>query len=268
MGVTLDELLENSGINSLKGEETVKTASDDARIGGEELVAELRKYANEEPQKAPVIREEAARELAEKTAEIFIIKQTMQEIDKLASLGVDSNSHQKLATFIKVAMDKGHSEQEIAEFLKTAIVGRIGRAVKSGVQAMKRPISRTAAKTVGSIDSGEIRLLREKMLKGGFKEGTKHLQAVESQYGRPVVVKMLSIIQKEGSHLPSWANKYLPKDAGKSFTIKGPGGAEKSISMGALKRYGVPAAAGGAGIAVGAKGGKDKKGGRGVVIVN
>ncbi len=113
MSVTLEELLESSGINSLKGEEQEKTASDNAH--SEDLVSELRKMAEAQP--APEgTKELAAQELAEKTAEIAVIAQTLSEIEKVSSLKIPK-AHTKIATFIKVAMDAGHNEKDIASFL-------------------------------------------------------------------------------------------------------------------------------------------------------
>lgn len=266
MGVTLDELLENSGINSLKEEETEKTASDDAQVDGKDIIAELLKHANEKPAKSPALKEEAARELAEKTAEIFIIKQTMQEIDKLASLGVDSNNHQKVATFIKVAMDKGHNEHEIAAFLeKTAKGGRIGRAIGYAAQSLRRGrAQKHVAKALRS-ESKERELLRRTLTGAKPGEIANRLKRLEGKIGRPALEEHLQAIKAEGTYIPRIATGYLPR--GTKVTVKGPSGAEKTISTRTLKRYGIPAAAGGAGLVMGSRG-KDQKGGRGVTIVS
>jgi len=267
MGVTLQELLENSGIASMGNEEVEKTASEDA--SGEDLVVELRKLASEEPERAPALRKEAARELAEKTAEIFVIQQTMQEIDKLASLGVNEDAHQKLAVFVKVAMDAGHTEEEIARFLKEAsVAGRVARAARSGAQALRRPIARKGAHYGTKASAHEFRLFREKMVKGNYKEGRKHLEMLESQQGRPFVTGFVQRLKGEGTPLPSWASRYLPRQGTeKVFKVKsGTGLKEYGPTAGQAKA--TAAVVGGGLLGHGVSGrGKNGKSGGGVTVI-
>lgn len=226
MSVTLEELLESSGINALKGEE--KTASDNAQE--EDLVSALRKMAEAQPTPEDT-RNLAAQELAEKTAEIAVIAQTLSEIEKVASAGAKTRPaghHQKIATFIKVALDQGHSETEIAAFLKQG--GRVGRALKSGLQAMRRPFQRGAKRTYDAISDAETRLLREKLLSGSPKEIEKHLNMLKAHHGKAKVVKNLQNIKADLGHLPYPAMKELPKGAGKTVGVR-VGGTEVALPV-------------------------------------
>lgn len=267
MSVTLEELLESSGINSLKGEEQEKTASDNAQQ--EDLVSALRKMAEAEPTPEDT-KELAAQELAEKTAEIAVIAQTLSEIEKVSSLGAPrapEGHHQKLATFVKIAMDKGYSETEIASFLKEAIFQRMGRAVKSGVQSISRPIQRAAEKVTEVVSESERRLLRDKLIHGSEKEVKKHLKVLSAQHGPKETVRALMAMKGEGVKLPYVAQRLIPRNLDKPAVKIGlPGGATKSIKVEDMKRYGIPAGAAAGGVALGSRG-KDKGGKGGVTIV-
>jgi len=268
MGITLDELLENSGIGQLGHSVKVASARPDSDEDG--LIDALRKLASEEPEPTKVIRESAARELAEKTAEILVVKQTMEEIEKISSVNIDGG-HNKIATFIKVAIDKGHTEEEIATFLKDAgIVDRVGRAIQSGAQSVRRVGARRASEKVVRSQDAERALLRSKLISGNYGEAQKHLSALEARYGRKAVETTLGELQTAGEKLPGWvAKKYPIPTPGRTpaFSVKGPGGSEHTVSVEGLKRYGIPAAAVGGGVALGASK-KENRGGRGVTIVS
>lgn len=264
MSVTLEELLERSGINSLRGEEQEKTASDNAQ--NEDLVSALREMAEEQPT-SEYTKKLAAQELAEKTAEIAVIAQTLSEIEKVASPGAaqaPNGHHQKLATFIKVALDSGHSETEIAAFLKKA--GRIGRAIKSGIQAMRRPYQRAAKGVYESVADAETRLLREKLISGSQKEVEKHINMLKAQHGKDVVVKKLMAMKDDLGHLPYPAMRELPKGSGKTVGLR-LGGSELALPA----EQALTAAKIGGGVAGGALLGhaatKKKDGGGGVTVV-
>jgi hypothetical protein len=265
MSVTLEELLESSGISSPKGDGQEKTASDNAQ---EDIVSALRKMAEAKPTQEDT-KKLAAQELAEKTAEIAVIAQTLSEIEKVASLGSrkEPKGHQKLATFIKVAIDKGYSEEEIAGFLKEAIFQRMGRAAKSAIQSVSRPVQRAALKVDEVIGGSETRLLRDKLIHGSEKEVTKHLKVLSAQYGPKEMVKALLEVKKEGVKLPYAAQKFIPRDINKpSLKFVLPGGAQKSVKIEDVKRYGIPGAAAAGGVALGSRK-KDKDGKSGVTVV-
>lgn len=272
MGVTLDDLLENSGLNSLRGDGTAKTASEDALPNDLDLVSELRKLASQEDVKAPVLKEEAARELAEKTAEIMVIRQTMQEIDKIASLGVPEEAHNKLATFIKVAIDKGHSENEIAEFLEKSAAGimeRAGRAWKwmrheGARKGVREGVERAVAHT-----KNQKELLRTTLIRGNPSEIATRMERLEGALGKENLEKLVGEIGKEGTRIPSVARGYMPRNAGGAtrYSIAAGGKELGSISKdhaqkGALATLGL-----GTGFAVANKGSDRGSGGGGVTIV-
>lgn len=267
MSVSLEELLESSGINSLRGEEQEKTASDNAQK--EDIVSALRKMAEVQPTPENT-KELAAKELVEKTAEIAVIAQTLSEIEKVASLEAPRASnehHQKLATFIKVAMDKGHSKEEIASFLKEGIFQRISRAVRSGVQSASRPVQRAAGNVGEVIGRSETRLLKDKLLHGSPNEVKKHLKMLTVHNTPKELVEALLDLKKSGVKLPYEAQKLLPRGAGKpAFEFTLPGGTKKSIQVESLKRYGIPGATAAGGLALGSSR-KNKDGKGGVTVV-
>lgn len=257
MSVTLEELLESSGISE------EKTASDNAQK--EDLVSALRKMAEAQPTPEDT-KKLAAQELTEKTAEIAVIAQTLSEIEKVASLGSqkEPKGHQKLATFIKVAIDEGYSDTEIALFLKES--GRIGRAISSAAQAIRRPVGRVSGGIQGAVLDAEERLLRKKLVSGSPKEVKKHMEMMVGEYGKHPTIATLSKLQDEGIYLPYEAKKLLPKGHGKSVSLRLPGGSEKEVSVENLKRFGIPGAAAAGGLALGASSKKDRGGG-GVTVV-
>jgi len=269
MGVTLDELLENSGINLMKDDATEKVASEkDAQVDEAELVNALRKYASDEDDHGE-IRHEAARELAEKTAEIMVIAQTISEINKLASLSVDEEETQKVASFIKVALDKGHNETEIAEFLEKSGSSRIGRALGSVAQGARRIVGRAAGGHAEKAVKGELRLLRDKLLHGGQNEVQKHLTHLEARIGKPAVIKYLQTIQKEGTRLPGAAYKMLPKEPAGGSLGKLTTSAGKEYSIGKDTAKATAMIGGGLGTGLALKGkSNDRRGRGGPVIIN
>ena len=270
MGVTLDELLESSGISSLKGEAEEKTASaSDAQVDEGNLVTALRKFASDGESDQREIRQEAARELAEKTAEIMVITKTIDEINKLASLGVEEEQMQKVATFIKVALDKGHSSEDIARFLeKNAAASRIGRAISAAAQAVRRPFARSAARYSAKAVQAEERILRDKLIHGSKAEIEKHLRHLEGKIGRPALTKYLQKIQQEGTRLHPSAFSYIPRPprGGKALaTIKTRGGKEYSVGEGTARSAGIGALGLGTGYALTKK--DSDKGGRGGAVI-
>lgn len=262
MGVTLDELLQNSGISSLGEEPQEKVASAEDARPGEDLISELRKFA-EDPDRGGDVRQAAAKELAEKTAEIMIITQTLQEIDKLASLGVEKTKHQKIAAFIKVALDEGHSEKEIAQFLKQSSTW-IGRAARSGISSARAPIARAAGRVVDKAKGEELRILHDRLLNASTKEVSTHLKRLEVRRGSKGVQGMLTALKDANPrlYLPRPAMQYMPKDGGKKITVTLPGGVEKTVSERRAKQIALATGAGGVGLAAGAKAKSSDGGGR------
>jgi hypothetical protein len=269
MGVTLEELLNESGVSSLC-EDIEKTASSGAPPEGD-IVEQLLKYASDAM--VPV-KEKALSELAEKTAEIFIIKKTMEEIDKIASMGVTPEELSKLASFVNRALEKGHDSKAIAAFLEKQSAIPFGdfpsfvlRQGRKGMAGFRRSVSTPRAiSKIETAKEKELQLLRE-VMKVNPSEGTRFLNRVESYYGKPTLEKMLSKVKEEGTRIPNWAKGWLPKSTEPALlTTSVKGGKPIAISKTQAKRFGVPvAAAGGGYMLAGRK--KDKSSGKNVVVV-
>ena len=116
MGLTLDELLDQTGIRDISGSRT-KTASADQGPDFAKLAERCRQAVEntEGPEDMG-----PALELAEKVAEVAVIRRTMQEIEAIdqgRSMVTKTASHHvsaKQAAFIKAALDRGHSPKSIA----------------------------------------------------------------------------------------------------------------------------------------------------------
>jgi hypothetical protein len=162
---TLEEMLDTVNGSSQQIEKTAAAPEAD-------LVGRLRKAAGAEApeQDNAELRVEVARELAEKTAEISVIALTLAEIEqainggeKTASVAEPSAQQQRTATFIKMALEKGYQEGEIAAFLKEAAA--FGSPFERAGIAMRRAIGHKAgsvAKNLGdTVKASEVTLLRK-----------------------------------------------------------------------------------------------------------
>jgi hypothetical protein len=153
---SLEELLEEIK-GPRNGEE--KLANQEVPTG--DLIDRLLKYAaagapaNETDSQ---IREAAHRELVEKTAQIGIIALTIAELEqavatpgvKTAAAAAVDVAHKRTAIFVKRALEKGHSEREIAEFLqKRAAGGLASRAME-----VAKGVGRKAGETSHLLASG------------------------------------------------------------------------------------------------------------------
>jgi len=119
------------------GEE--KLASPTAPVG--DLISRLLKHASDDGTGVEV-RDAARQELIEKTARIRVIGLTLAEIDqacaapgvKTASAAVVTDAHLRRAAHIKVALEKGYSEREIAEYLqKRAGAAAVAKDIGKGL---------------------------------------------------------------------------------------------------------------------------------------
>lgn len=256
MGISLDELLNESGITSLE-EEIEKVASENTHDNGPEfdIVEKLRKYASSQ---AP-LRDEAARELSEKTAEILVIKQTMEEIEKLSPAPVSDEGHDKTAAFIKAALDNGHSEEEIAQFVKesgvigTAVRGALGRAKRSLDyldQGNLRGLANKAKHVIDNSTVSEYKLLRRTLTSGSQAEITHRLADLEGKIGRPKLIKLIEGIKMEGTRLPHEAYRMLPKPGQKPLASIVRNGKTYPISADIAKKSGMIGAGLGTGYAL------------------
>jgi len=127
MGFTLDELLNETGVNNLGARHT-KTAAP-AKPDFSKLAARCRRAAEASP--ADQVAAGNAT-LAEKVASVEIIRRTMAEIAAIdggqTKTAAPAAPTVDTAAFIKVALEAGHSPEAIAEFLeKAAAPGGIRR---------------------------------------------------------------------------------------------------------------------------------------------
>lgn len=135
MSYTLDQLLEATGVNELSGGNLAKKASADKGENLSKLAERCRKAVDATPDERV---HAGQQELVEKTAAVAIIRRTLSEIRDIEDAGPEiiktaSAPVPDQAQFVKAALEKGHSPQQIAEFLeKTAIVGRVGRFLSRG----------------------------------------------------------------------------------------------------------------------------------------
>jgi len=117
MGMTLDELLDATGINDLAGHEK-KASAGPTRPDFLKLAERCRRAAEAIPAPSP------NRDLVEKTAEIAVISRTLSEIDEIVGDGATKTANQdspdKIAAFINCALGEGYSSESIAEFCKMA----------------------------------------------------------------------------------------------------------------------------------------------------
>lgn len=137
MGLTLDQLLDQTGIRGMSGGQT-KTASSASNTPDFAKLAERCRQAAETPSPE----EKTDRILTEKVAQVAIVRRTLREIHeietgervKTASASMDP----KEMLFIKQALRRGHSPREIGDFLeKQAFLGRAWRAGKQAVTGLR-----------------------------------------------------------------------------------------------------------------------------------
>lgn len=138
MGFTLDELLNETGVNNLGARHT-KTAAP-AKPDFSKLAARCRRAAEASP--ADQVAAGNAT-LAEKVASVEIIRRTMAEIAAIdggqTKTAAPAAPVVDTAAFIKVALEAGHSPEAIAEFLEKAAApggirrffGEIGSSLRS-----------------------------------------------------------------------------------------------------------------------------------------
>lgn len=117
MGLTLDQLLDATGVSELSGGHQ-KRASAPERMDLLKLAERCRQAADASPEDQV---EEGTRELVEKTAAVAIIRRTLAEIDAIGIGGsekVASPPGPDHSAFIKKALEQGHSPESIARFLQ------------------------------------------------------------------------------------------------------------------------------------------------------
>lgn len=227
MGYTLDQLLDETGVNNLAGRRHTKTAA--AAPSFAKLAERCRRAAEATPEDRV---EAGQQQLAEKTAAVEIIRRTMAEISALESgeTKVASAPQQDPAPFIKAALEAGHTPEEIAEFLEKQAAGRIGRFVgelgaglRSGRAAK---LGRKAEETGGhAVRSWQSAARKYEGL--GDIEKAKFVEKLRTKYGDETAHEILKS-NKSFQHLPSMKQirESMPKP-----TAAGGGGGGKAVGV-------------------------------------
>ncbi len=133
MSYTLDQLLDETGINEITGEHLNKQASTSERQDLSKLAERCRRAVDATPDERVSSEQQA---LVEKTAAVAIIGKTLAEIRAIDDSPPDqvktaSTETPDAAVFIKAALDAGHTPEQISEFIeKNAIFGRLARRAK------------------------------------------------------------------------------------------------------------------------------------------
>lgn len=118
--LSLDNLLDATGISDLTGSQFMKTASAGNPGDFSKLAERCRQAADATPED---IKESNHQGLVEKTAAIVVIQKTLSEISAIegapsvktaAAVRVESGR----AAFIKSAIEAGHDPEQIAKFLE------------------------------------------------------------------------------------------------------------------------------------------------------
>jgi hypothetical protein len=113
MGISLDELLNKTGLRKLAGED--QPANEDP-FDFSKLAERCRRAADASPDERATV---AAGHLVEKTAAVEIIRRTLSEIRAIeGEPTVKTAGAVDHAVFIKTALEEGHSPEAIARFLE------------------------------------------------------------------------------------------------------------------------------------------------------
>lgn len=141
MGITLDQLLDATGLDDLSGRALQKQASAPPEHDLSKLAEQLRRASEADP-----LEGFSEQELVEKTASIAVLERTLAEIRGIETSGA---RHVKTAApegvkarFIKEALAEGYSAAQIAEFLEKeafarAALGKVKEYAGKGYAAAK-----------------------------------------------------------------------------------------------------------------------------------
>jgi len=161
MSYTLDQLLDETGINAITGEHLNKKASLIDPQDLSKLAERCRQAVNATPDERVSAEQEL---LIEKTAAVEIIGRTLAEIRsidippeqvKTASEGGPDAT----AEFIKAALDQGYRPEQVAEFIeKNAILGRL---IRRGREFGATRSLRKAMKTTTRGEAGTLQAQRK-----------------------------------------------------------------------------------------------------------
>lgn len=284
MGYTLDQLLDETGVTKLAGRSNTKAAPEAPAFS--KLAARCRKAAEVTSEEKTASDRNG---LAEKTAQVEIIRHTMAEID--AILG-DAPVQTKTAApkqhplqveeFIKAALDAGHSAEAIATFLQkeggllSSISGRV-HELRAG-HAVER--ARGLARKAEGAGDKAFRMWEDRVRKAGDL-GSKERDAVVSRmrvalgdenaaklvHGHPAFKDLPSA---KGLKRPAAEGGHAPAQKGHAVGVT-IGGAKVGVTPEQLGKLKAPAAALGAGYLghkalTSSSNGDNKK--KGVVVIN
>jgi hypothetical protein len=251
----LDDLLDATGISDLESEGLQKNAHEAPATEEHEqflkLAERCERAATQSGATQPVVRE---RELAEKTAAIAVIAQTLGEIEAMVG-GTEKVAADRspAAAFIELALAEGHAPAEIARFMKQA--GMLSRAAnnllgRAGIGAGEA-LHGFGARHVSSA-------LREAAEDLGPAPLGRYIDKLRANYGDRRVRQLIERSGAKLDHVPS-VRDLLPQKPPKY-----------GVTTDQLKQVAKPAAGVAAGLAAGkalfGDGGDDKRHG-GVTVV-
>jgi hypothetical protein len=291
MGLTLDQLLDETGVNDLTGTPRLaKTAA--VKPDFAKLAERCRLAANATPADVSASDHQ---DMAEKTAAIAVISRTLSEIHAIDG-GAPSGGQEKTAAaapagfdpalFIKTALERGHDPMRIAEFLEKqgGLLGRIGMRIdeaRAGSALSRGAKMREQAQGVGG--KGVARL-HDLLRKGEALDDAKRdalVSRIRVNHGDELASHLGLAEHKSYKDLPS--AKGLKKAAPPGAPAAGTpapkalgvnvGGHSLGVTADQLGKLKKPAAYAGAGYLghkalSGGGGDKDDSKKRGVVVVN
>lgn len=202
MGLTLDQLLDQTGIRGISGGQS-KTASSASNTPDFAKLAERCRQAAE----APLSPHQTDPALTEKVAQVAIVRRTLQEIREIESgeqvKTASVNFSPKEMFFVKEALRRGHSPREIGEFLeKQAVLGRMWRAGKQSLSGLRH---QKAVARVGQAAEGQ------------FASRRRWLAHLDEVRGLPTSQREAALRRMQKA-MPADEFKQVADAAGKDFT--------------------------------------------------
>ncbi|RKX67338.1 MAG: hypothetical protein DRP42_00640 [Tenericutes bacterium] len=255
MGHSLEELLSTTGVGDMAGKQYEKTAADKSEPFDFRKLAEQCRAAADATE---AHREARGRELVEKTAAVAVITKTIDEINEIIGDPAEKvASTTKLAEFVAAALDRGHSPDEVAKFLKTAgpkmdFLMRGGQRARAASRAASGKSLSAAGKSTTNLAKSEYQdLLRQVERTGSHGKMNRYLENLSRKFGDK---EAGHILRKSGVTAHGDAAKRV-MDASEAIAAKGSIGSKSlTITKAQVKKVGPYAIAGGAGMALGSRG--------------
>jgi len=247
MGHDLDTLLDVTGIGNMAGKHLEKSA---AKLTTEafdlsKIAAECRAAVSNTADG----REARGRELVEKTAAVAVISRTVDEINAIIGDPVEKiASSPEMAEFVHAALERGHSPEEVATFLKQAGILDWVREGLKGARAGHRAnvggaLARSGKHSMELAQREYGDLLRSASKSGNLNKQQRIVERLRRKLGDKKAAKVL---ESSGARLHVPAARDLKK------VTEGPAASAKigdktyNVSKKGLdkaKRYGIPAGA-------------------------